>query len=207
MPSEVQHVSITPNGKGEITAQFNPNQYSIARTNQLAEIAIPGLQAPILQYVHGNIRTLDMELFFDTYEKPEDVSTYTQKIYALLDVDPHTHVPPICDVKWGSFSFKGVLDHVQGKFTLFLPNGTPVRATLNVTFKEYNDVGQLVKERPTESADHHKGRVVRRGDRLETIAYEEYGDPQKWRSIADANNLDDPSHLHPGDLLSIPPLY
>jgi Contractile injection system tube protein/LysM domain len=206
MVSEFQHVSIAPNGKNEFDVLFNPNQYSLSKANQIADIGIPGLQAPILQFVHGNARTLDMELFFDTYEEQENVGQYTDKIYALLEIDPHTHVPPICTVTWGNLSFQGVLDHVQGKFTLFLPNGTPVRATLNVTFKEYLDLSQLVKQRPTESANHQKGRVIQRGDRLETIAHEEYGDPRKWRPIADANNLDDPSQLHPGMLLSIPPI-
>jgi len=189
-----------------IEVLFNPNTYTVEKSNQIAEAAIPGLDAPILQYVHGNTRTLAMELFFDTYEEQMDVSLYTDQIYDLLEIDPDTHVPPICDIFWGSFTFRGVLDHVSGVFKLFMPDGTPARATLNVTFKEFIEVEVLVREKPTQSADHRKTRVVHAGDRLPVIAWEEYGAAAKWRPIADANGIDDPTNLEVGKRLVIPAL-
>jgi hypothetical protein len=201
-----QLVTIAPAGQSSFKVPFNPNNYSLSKANQIAEAAIPGLNAPILQYVHGNTRTLDMELFFDTYEEGTPVTNDTDKIYKLLLIDPSTHAPPICRVSWGAFIFQAVLDHVNGKFTLFLSDGTPVRATLTVTFKEYIDVDQLVRTEPTQSADHRKMRVVKSGDRLDNIAGEEYGDPEDWRAIAEANHLDDPADLEPGDVLIVPAL-
>jgi hypothetical protein len=201
-----QVVQITPAGHPAINALFNPTEYSLGKANQIAEAAVPGLDAPILQYVHGNTRTLDMDLFFDTYEEGTDVSVKTKAIYNLLLIDPATHAPPICDIAWGSLTFHGVLDHVTGKFTLFLADGTPVRATLSVTFKEFIDVNVLVQVQPTQSADHRKTRVVKSGDRIDNIASDEYGDPGKWRPIAEANNLDDPDQLQPGNVLIIPAL-
>jgi hypothetical protein len=203
---ELQKISITPKGQSAFSVLFNPTQYTVAKANQIAEAAIPGLGAPILQYVHGNTRTLTMDLFFDTYEERSDVSSKTQKVYGLLDIDAATHAPPVCDIQWGTFLFTGVLDHVSGQFALFLSDGTPVRATLSVVFKEYIDVDKLVRVHPTQSADHRKSRVVTSGERLDTIAAEEYGDPGKWRVIADANNMNDPARLEPGRTLTIPPL-
>jgi hypothetical protein len=204
-----QLVTIQPAGQSAFQVPFNPNNYSLSKANQIAEAAIPGLNAPILQYVHGNTRTLDMELFFDTYEceTVTPVTYDTDKIYKLLLIDPSTHAPPICSVKWGNFILEeAVLDHVNGKFTLFLSDGTPVRATLTVTFKEYIDVDALVRTQPTQSADHRKLRVAKSGDRLDNIAGEEYGDPENWRAIAAANHLDDPADFEPGDVLIIPAL-
>lgn len=198
---------ITPKGQDAFYVQYNPTNYSLAKANQIAEAAIPGLNAPILQFVHGNARTLDMELLFDTYEEGISVQSKTDQIYNLLQIDPHTHAPPICEIGWGGFSFKGVLDHVSGKFTLFLAKGTPVRAMLTVTFKEYIDVDALVRLEPMQSADHRKMRVVRSGDRIDNIAGEEYGNPEQWRAIAEANNLDDPADLVPGHVLVVPALY
>ena len=203
---EFKKISIQPEGENAISVLFNPTQYTIEKGNQIAEVAIPGLEAPILQYVHGNTRSLSMELYFDTYEEQTDVREHTDAIYKLLGIDSDTHVPPICNLNWGSFNFRGVLDKVSGQFTLFLADGTPVRAKLNVTFKEYIEVEILVRERPTRSADHRKTRVVKRGDRLSTIANEEYGDARKWRPIADANRLQDPGRLDPGAVLVIPAL-
>lgn len=145
-----------------------------------------------------------MELFFDTYEEQADVTDYTDAIYDLLEIDPDTHAAPICDIQWGDFYFTGVLETVQGKFSLFLSDGTPVRANLNVSFIEYIDVDELVQVHPKQSADHQKNRWTKSGDRIDTIAGEEYKDPTKWRQIADANGMDDPRHLEPGQHLVIP---
>src|SRR6201996_9831898 len=100
-----QLVTITPAGQSSFKVPFNPNNYSLSKANQIAEAAIPGLNAPILQYVHGNTRTLDMELFFDTYEKGTPVTWATDDIYDLLLIDPETHAPPICEIAWGIFTF------------------------------------------------------------------------------------------------------
>jgi hypothetical protein len=201
-----QRVTIHPEGHPAFRVHFNPTNYSLSKANQIAEAAIPGLNAPILQFVHGNVRTLDMELYFDTYEEGWSVAPSTKRIYNLLLIDPATHAAPICEISWGTFIFQGVLDHVNGKFTLFLSDGTPVRATLTVTFKEYIDVDKLVRVQPTQSADHRKMRVVKSGDRIDNIAGEEYGDPDGWRAIAEANQMDNPFALEPGHVLIVPAL-
>lgn len=197
---------ITPENESPIPVLFNPTQYSLDKSNQIAEIGIPGLGAPILQYVRGNSRALTMELFFDTFEQQADVRKYTDKIYGLLGIKRATHVPPVCTFTWGGFNIKCVLERVSGRFALFLADGTPVRATLSVTFKEFTEVEVEVRENPTESADHTKTRTIKRGDTLSSIAVAEYGDPARWRPIAEANRIDNPRILEPGRVLIIPPL-
>ena len=48
--------------------------------------------------------------------------------------------------------------------------------------------------------------VVVAGDSLSKIARREYGDPQQWRRIYDANRdiIKDPDLIHPGQTLRIP---
>jgi hypothetical protein len=197
----------------DIPVLYNPTQYSLDKSVQLADIGVPGLGAPITQYVRGNARTLSMELFFDTYEEGSDVRRHTNEIYALMAVEAATHVPAICRFRWGAGkwgttdenSFRCVVERVSGRFTLFLNDGTPVRATLNVTLREFIDVAVAVRTTPTQSSDHTKTRAVRRGETLMSIAAEEYDDPRRWRPIADANDLANPRHLDPGRMLVIPP--
>src|SRR6516164_7318508 len=63
----MDRVQITNELTGEqFFVMFNPEEYSLNKDNNFASQAIPGLSSPILQFVHGNLRTLDMELFFDT---------------------------------------------------------------------------------------------------------------------------------------------
>lgn len=203
---ELAKAMITPEGEGPIPVLFNPNQYSLDQANTLAEVGVPGLSAPILQYVRGNGRTLSMELFFDTYEEQGDVRGHTDLVYGLLDIRGPLHRPPVCTFTWGSFNFDCVVERVGGRFTLFLADGTPVRATLSVTLKEFVEVDVLVRNPPTESADHAKTYVVRRGDTLSSIAAAEYGDPGRWRPIAEANRIVNPRLLPPGTRLSLPAL-
>ena len=161
----------------QIPIRFNPTQYSLEKSNQIAEIGIPGLSSPILQYVRGNNSTLTMDLFFDTYEQKTDVRDYTDQIYGLLGIEEESHVPPICTFIWSDFTFRCIVQRVGGRFTLFRADGTPVRATLSVTFKEFNEVEVLVRGTPTASADRTRTYVAKRGDTLSGIAATVYGDP------------------------------
>jgi nucleoid-associated protein YgaU len=187
---------------GSIEVLFNPTEYRLSRSNQFAEVAIPGLAAPLLQFGRGNARTLSMRLFFDTYEKGSDVRDHTIKIIKLLEIDPELHAPPVCSFVWGNFKFTGILERADQQFVLFLSNGTPVRANVDITFKEFFEGGQQVLM----SADFTKRHVVSRGDTLSAIAAERYGDPALWRPIAEANNIDDPLSIQPGHVLVIPAL-
>src|SRR5690349_1181787 len=99
---------------------FNPEEYSLNKDNNFASQAIPGLSGPLLQFVHGNMRTLEMELFFDTNEPPRDVREETQKIVGLLDIDSELHAPPVLRVSWASLDFRCVLARAGQKFVRFL---------------------------------------------------------------------------------------
>jgi len=195
-----------PRGAPPIPALFNPNQYGLEASNEFSETAVVGLDSPLLQYVRGGARMLSMELFFDTYEQRTDVRRHTDRIYNLLAIEPTTHAPPICKFTWGRFSFRCVVERVSGRFTLFLDNGTPVRASLSVGLKEYVDAGASSRSRALQSSDHTKTTEVQRGDTLSAIAEREYGDPAAWRPIARANLIANPRVLEPGRLLVVPPL-
>lgn len=186
-----------------IEVLFNPSDYRLTRSNQFAEVAIPGLGEPLLQFARGNVSTLTMQLFFDSYEERRDVRDYTSKITELLDVDSELHAPPVCKVSWSSLDFTGVLERADQHFTLFLPEGKPVRATVDVTFKQYFKSEKEIRKR--QSANFAKRYTVLRGDTLSSIAGKKYGDPADWRLIATANGLDDALSIRPGMVLMIPP--
>jgi len=196
---------------GEIPVLFNPGEYSMDKSNEFANINIPGLESPLLQFVRGGLETLTLDLFFDTYtdEKPEkekrDVRDYTDRIVDLLKIDSDLHAPPVLKFVWGSLDFTCVLSKVNKKFTMFRPDGKPVRATLSVTFNEFK-TEKSTKERPLQSRDRTKHRILKDGDSLWLIAAEEYGDPAMWRDIAIANKIDNPRILETGSGIVIPPV-
>ena len=57
-----------------------------------------------------------------------------------------------------------------------------------------------------ESADKSKRRVIVGRDSLWAIAAREYNDPNEWLRIAQANDLDDPRSVQPGDWVELPPM-
>jgi hypothetical protein len=197
------------------TVQFNPTEYSLEKGAQLAEIAIPGIDSPVLQFIRGQNEKLHLDLFFDTTESGtgEDavsVTTLTRSFYQLVKIQPKTHAPPRIRFSWGgdNLAFRAVVESVQQKFTLFNPEGVPLRATLSVVLREYKTLEEQLTELNLQTADHTKRRVVKQGDTLARIAGEEYGDPALWRRIADQNPsaVVNPRRLAPGTVLTIPPL-
>jgi hypothetical protein len=205
MALERATIAYTVKGKTEtVTVLFNPTEYRINKSNQFAEVAIPGLEVPPLQFVRGNARTLTMQLFFDTYEQGTDVREHTEKILNLLAVNNELHAPPVCHFNWGDLNFIGVLERADQRFTLFLGDGKPVRATIDVSFKEYVEYDE--QGRRLSSADFTRRHLVRRGETLSSIAGVEYGDPALWRPIAEENGIDDPLNVQPGQVLVVPAL-
>jgi nucleoid-associated protein YgaU len=203
----LEKASLTNTVSGErIPVQFNPEEYTVQRAVQYAQSAVPGLSAPILQFVAGNLQTLDMELFLDTYEAGSDVREVTRKVTDLMNIDGTTHAPPTLLFVWGSLSMTCVLARANQRFTMFLADGRPVRATLQVSFNELRNADLEAREIKRETADYSKTREVRDGETLAAIAHAEYGNPALWRPIALRNGIDRPRALTAGQRLIIPRL-
>jgi hypothetical protein len=108
---------------------------------------------------------------------------------------------------WGeSFAFTCVLARASQRFIMFLPDGTPVRARLQVTFNEFNNVDFEAKEIKRETADFSELYVVGQGETLSAIAGRTYGNPALWRPIAVRNDIDNPRVLPVGLRLLVPQL-
>ncbi len=191
----------------EFKVLFNPNQVEISKTGWKMENYEP--------VVSKDLTRLSLELFFDTTLTgipPENVQNYTRKIFSLTQprIGTKSKRPPRCQLIWGTISGKdsvllpdGFLESVTKRLTHFLEDGTPVRATLNCTFKEWREPKKAAKiENPIDDPV----RIVKRGETLSSIATEEYNDPSLWRIIAEENRLINPRKLNPGMVLTIPPL-
>ncbi|MDJ0693223.1 LysM peptidoglycan-binding domain-containing protein [Mastigocoleus sp. MO_188.B34] len=209
-------LTLSPSG-GPIKVTFNPNSYSISKSvswktpdsstgrGETQEL----LNAPKLTFGGGSSRILSInELLFDVTEpgSGNDVREKTNEIVALTRIDRSFKQPPACRVSWGSapsgsdFPFDGVITDLTQTFTLFKKDGTPVRATLSVTFTEYIKPQDDQRKTDPELTTH----TVKRGDKLSSIAAKLYGDPTRWRIIAEANSLDNPRQLEIGKILTIP---
>ena len=199
----------------QVTCLFNPKEYTISRTNSWDIKMVKGENVPQVTFGGGQPATLKMQLFFDTYAKGADVRKHTQGLWQLMRINqdrkhPKTQKgePPKVTFTWGQYwSFEAVIESLSQSFTLFLPDGIPVRSTVDITFKQVKDEMQFAGTNPTSGGgEPHRIHVVQAGERLDWIAYKEYGNPTLWRHIARENNLIRPHRLRPGQKLIVPAL-
>ncbi len=184
--------------------------------------------------MRGQAERLTLELFFDSTEDgmaagdkgAKSVTEQTDRIYQLIKIDPARHAPPICMFQWNTQfpgsslntvaagttgnqnrnGFPCIVENVRQRFTLFSPDGVPLRATLTVTLREFRHLNEQKKQINPHSPDRTQAHVVQRGDTLSAIAARAYGRPDNWRAIATANGIEDPRRLAPGQTLAVPPI-
>ena len=198
----------------QIEFLFNPTEYSLSKSNSWDSVAIVGFDVPPTEFQGGNPTTLSLDIFFDTYELNQDVRTYTDKVFKLTKISNETRQnsqrgrPPRVLFNWGRvFSFQAVITSLSITYTLFKPDGTPVRAKMKLELQECEDASIQPAQNPTSQGSFgHKVHVIQPGDTIDLIAFKHYGDPKSWRFIADTNRLDNPKDLQAGQVLEIAPL-
>lgn len=203
------------NAEGKLEVLFNPTEYSIDRESTFAEVAVPGLESPVIQYVRGNGDRMTFELFLDVTDNLKDGQLVTgqsvrelfvRPLERLLLQNPQLHAPPPVQLLWGATVVmeSAVATSLSVKYTLFDTEGLPIRATANLTLREHRSASEQLAEMRLESPDLTNVVVVREGDTLPLIAYRAYGDAAQWRPIGVANNRANPLALVPGEMLTVP---
>jgi nucleoid-associated protein YgaU len=252
-----------------IPVQYNPTEYSLDKQAQIAEVQVPGLDAPLQQFVRGQSEKMTLELFFDTTDHgmgpgAHSVVNETDKIYQLIKIEPKRHAPPILEFIWSAdfpgskvggpptlkaatasraarsiaelaagavagaaeaigsaagtamaavgaalnhqrrTSFTCVMESIKQKFTLFSPQGVPLRATLTVTLREYRPLEKQLKELNLSSPDRTHVHVLQAAENLPLVSQRFYERVHDWRAIAGANAIEDPRRLRPGTFLRVP---
>lgn len=198
----------------QIECMFNPAEYTFTKRNSWNPGGAAGRDLPQIEFGNGQPATLQMQLFFDTYARAEDVRvSYTDRIWELMLVDADLADaktgkarPPLVRFQWGrSWSFDAVISSISQRFSLFLDDGTPVRSTLDVLFQQVRDTRQLRPQNPTSGGiGGERVWTVTAGETLPLIAYKALGSPDAWRRIAAANRLERVGRLTPGTVLVIP---
>jgi len=195
-----------------VTCMFNPFEYSVSKSNSYQENPKQQSDTPQGEFFKAGAQTLKLILLFDTYEADTDVSQETNKLWKFMltktkeESSQNEKIePPQVAFEWGVFKFVSYITSMTQKFTLFKKDGTPVRASVDVTFTQYTDVDDYQKQNPTSGGGpiERIWQVVA-GERLDHIAAQVYGRADRWRLIASHNHIRDPLALRPGQQLRIP---
>ncbi|HEX3826760.1 MAG TPA: hypothetical protein VHV82_05750 [Sporichthyaceae bacterium] len=199
--------------RGTITFQFNPTEVHISKSAQWGRDAAKGAAgAGPVEFTGAGPCHLNLEMFFDASGTHDGsvVAAVEQLLSCCVptesSADRQRPSPVLVVFQWGRItSFPAFVTSVDARYSLFAPDGTPIRATCTVALEEMPT--QSEKTNPTSGATTvRKVHTVVESDTLASVAYAEYGDPALWRPLAAYNEIDDPMRLPHGTRLLLPAL-
>lgn len=192
------------------TVMFNPNTY--AQKYEVEYHDRQGQGDSGSPQVFGKIKPQEytFEFLFDgtgTAVEKVDVQETVENFLAVTGKhDGEIHRPKYLKLVWGALISKCVLKSAETTYTLFKPDGYPLRAKIKATFAENIEDTLRVAEERNSSPDLTHVRVVRAGDHLSTMCQRMYGDPKYYLQVAAFNQLTNFRRLEEGQHLSFPPL-
>jgi hypothetical protein len=218
VPINTEKAFLEIEGGAHLPCMFNPAELALSRNNGWAADPMPGKGVPTLRYTGASSGQLQVNLFFDTTAEGQPVTKYTSKLMKLMEVDTslpgsseqtNNTRPPWVIFHWGDLhSFKSVISSLELTFEYFSSTGLPLRARVDLLLTQYERELAFGPQNPTSGTPRpHRVHRVQPGETLDRIAAIHYGDPTRWRSIAEGNEIEDPLELRPGSLLAIPGLF
>jgi Contractile injection system tube protein len=195
------------NGK-QVPVQFNPQTLKLTYSNENKSADQPKGSAS--QFVGAGTSKLAVELLFDTSQSGKDVRATTSNIAYFIRPDPskappqtaqQNRVPPGCRFQWGNFRFDGVVDSLQETLDYFSEDGVPLRSTLALGIP---GIDTIIKKNRTAagSPGTNQKTPVPNAKTVAQVAGAD-GNSAYWKSIAAANNIDDPLHVPAGTMLDL----
>jgi len=156
---------ISTDGGGTIEFMFNPNQLAFNQQINLTKSsgARTGRGLPKVNFAYPEpvILTIN-DLIFDTYEQGESVLKHIKSFQKAVDFAEsgagREKRPPTYVFTWGSQKYiRCFVTKLDYNLTMFLPDGTPVRAKINLTLEEIDEsTSQPGMSAPTSNASQRQ---------------------------------------------------
>jgi phage tail protein X len=215
-PVQLQKAFLKTETNQTIECMFNPQKFAFGMSNRWETSRVPGKSSPSLRFAGGESGSFALSLVFDTTGDGSSVTTYTNKLLKLMEVDEtlssydttrNSGRPPWVTFHWGTniHTFKAIIKNLNVTFTYFSNEGLPLRANVEVSLEQFEPDANWTRQNPTSGTPQpHRTHQIGPGDTLDRIAARYYGDATMWRVVADANGIKDPLALTPGTLIKIP---
>jgi nucleoid-associated protein YgaU len=202
----------------EVVFCFNPAKLAYSAQAKWEQPSQSGKKGPSEPSFKGaEPRTMKIELLLDGWDLSgsghsakrdidKDLKTLASWTIPTADsVKKNKPRPPTVRLAWGKQWFPAYVTQVDTTITMFRPDGHPLRATVNVSLKEFPK--PVKPGNPTSgSRVGHDSHLLVEGEDLASVAQKVYDAPKYWRAIANANGIDDPTRLRVGTLLYLPPI-
>lgn len=190
-------------------AMFNPEKYSTTKQSHFSNDRRPGSTGSEQRYNRDSHQTFNFEFLVDgtgaSGERREvlaDIILFRATCGFIGD----THRPTFLILQWGTFLARCVLSSVTIDYTLFRPDGSPLRATIKASFSEYTLPALEQLQNFLSSPDVTHIRTITANDKIDLMSYKIYKDSRYYMELARVNNLNNVRRLKVGDKLVFPPL-
>jgi hypothetical protein len=195
-----------------ITAMINPNRYSQAMGVVYTKEQAAGGTGKSVAFNRDLGEAFEVSLVLDGTGTVPDAPTksvdaqFADLRRLIYEVNGNIHTPNYVKLAWGTLLFKGRLKTLNIDYSLFSPDGTPLRATVSAGFVGFHDNTDARAAQNLSSPDLTHAIMVGAGETLPLLCHRVYGDSRYYLAVAARNNLDDFRGLAPGTLLLFPPL-
>jgi nucleoid-associated protein YgaU len=209
VPLGFQKAQLQIEGGDKIECSFNPEIYTISKTNVWTYKPTQGKDLPDAEFGGGLPMTYKMSLLLDVSLQGPDTSVKDLANKLMGAMHGNGSAPKFLTFSWGSVKLpKAAPISMSINYSLFRPNGEPIRAMVDLELAqaEASTPPGQAQNPTTRGVAGLRSHAVREGDSLPSIAHAAYGDPTRWRAIAEANEIDDPLQLQRGRALTIPRL-
>jgi hypothetical protein len=139
--------------------------------------------------------------------EPVDVSEQVTSFLNLTyEFNGDLHRPHYLKIHWGQFVLYCIMKKAEVSYTLFKPNGFPLRAKINATFSQISDDELRTAREGRNSPDMTHYRRIRDGDQLPLMCFRIYGDMRHYLDVAVYNGIIDFRKLDTGAWIAFPPI-
>ncbi|WP_372412157.1 peptidase M23 [Streptomyces luteireticuli] len=191
---------------------FNPEQLQVSKQSSWPRhLSTDSPDATPPEFSGAQPRSMSLDIFLDSSMGKRTVQDIVELLMGCCSPTPQSvklqqSSPPWVRLQWGKLktvAFTAVVSHVSVSYTMFAPDGLPLRAQCSVSLEEKGEVRK--EQSPTASgAGGTAAHSMLRGETLASVAYNLYGDPTRWRDIAHFNRVDDPNLVEAGRQLVLP---
>jgi nucleoid-associated protein YgaU len=203
-------VALPPGIPVPVVFPYNPESIVVHKQAAYHKTPQSTQSAPVGNFLGSHAESLTVTLILDMFGMPPippaaSIALLKQALVASpVYKAMGNSKPPTVMFGWGTniIMQEAVIKSMTVTYKRFLL-GQPVRAEVNLTLEEVPLM--LPGTNPSSMAiATRRTHTVLEGDSLASISFAEYGDPTKWRALAEANDIDDPMRLVPGTELLVP---
>lgn len=208
---------------GKFELPINPEQFSQSFKVAYDQKQAAGAQGADPEFKVSKPEELKLDFTFDgtgvvpvkgkanSFHKDvvDQVESFLKIVYVM---NSETHKPNFLRLLWGNISFGDqnsfdcILTDLTIDYTLFAPDGKPLRAKLKATFLSYVEAKRRIREEGKQSPDVTHVRRVKAGETLPLMTQRIYGDQSYYLQVAKVNGLVNFRQLKTNTTLQFPPV-